>query len=143
MKFDEIVPMRLNKRMGTVSPKLYFLLMIICGQVESVVIRICKYLDMYNGKSTFSTCYQKLHVRSDVLERQSVQVTTTREIIKPFVQTKKGTPLWWRSYNKVKHTIPEGIEHATVKNTPPRIERATPATEPLQINPSQTPNRHT
>ena len=118
LKFDEVVPMRLNKEMTTVSPKLYFLLMTICGQVESVVIRICEDLGIiHKSKSAFFTCYQKLHENSDVVKRQSVQVAPTREIIKPFIHAKGDPPLWWTSYNKVKHTIPEGIEHATVENT--------------------------
>ena len=117
MEFDKIVPMRLNKEMSAVSPKLYFLLMTICGQIESVVIHICKDLNMYNDKGGFSACYKNLCEKSDVIEKQSVQIVTTREIIRPFGKTENGTPSWWASYNKVKHTIPEGIEHATVKNT--------------------------
>ena len=39
LEFDEIVPMRLNRNGDTVSPRLYFLLMTICGQVESITGR--------------------------------------------------------------------------------------------------------
>ena len=117
LEFDKVVPMRLNKEMDTVSPKLYFLLMTICGQIESIVIRICKDLDMYNDKGGFSACYKNLCDTSDVMAKQSVQIITTREIIRPFGKAENNTPSWWTSYNKVKHAIPEGIEHATVKNT--------------------------
>ena len=117
LEFDKIVPMNLNKEMSTVSPKLYFLLMAICGQIESLVIHICRDIDMYNDNDSFFTCYKNLWDKSDVIEKQSVQIITTREIIRPFGKTENGTPSWWASYNKVKHTIPEGLEHATVKNT--------------------------
>ena len=117
LEFDKIVPMRLNKKMNAVSPKLYFLLMSICGQIESVAINICKNLDMYDKDDKFAACYKKLCNESDVMESQSVQIVTTRCIIRPFTKTKNDTPSWWTSYNKVKHEIPSGIEHATVKNT--------------------------
>lgn len=117
LEFDKVVPMRFNPTMNVVSPKLYFLLMTICGQIESTVIHICKNLDMYKKNENFGTCYKKLLKESDIIERQSVEISATRQIIKPFVKTNTDTPSWWTSYNKVKHTIPKGIEHSTVKNT--------------------------
>ena len=117
LEFDKIVPIRFNPTMSAVSPKLYFLLMTICGQIESTVIHICKNLDMYKKNEKFVTCYGKLLEESDIIERQSVEIATTRQIIKPFIKTDNYVPSWWTSYNKVKHTIPKGIEHATVKNT--------------------------
>ena len=117
LEFDKIVPMKLNKEMNAVSPKLYFLLMAICGQIESIVIRICKDIDMYDGNGGLSVCYKNLWDKSDVMEKQSVQIITTRDIIRPFGKTENDIPPWWTLYNKVKHTIPEGIEYATVKNT--------------------------
>ena len=117
LEFDKIVPMRFNPTMNAVSPKLYFLLMTICGQIESIVIHICKDLGMYKKNEKFVACYKKLLEKSDIIEKQSVELAATRQIIKPFVKTNTGTPSWWTSYNKVKHTIPKGIEHATVENT--------------------------
>ena len=117
LEFDKIVPMRLNTNMMVVSPKLYFLLMTICGQIESLVACICKDLDMYKNGEKFAACYKKLLEKSNVIENQSVQIVTTRNIIKPFAKTKNDTPSWWTSYNKVKHTIPKGIEYATMENT--------------------------
>ena len=95
LEFDKVVPMRFNSAMNVVSPKLYFLLMTICGQIESTVIHICKNLDMYKKNENFGTCYKKLLKESDVIERQSVEIPATRQIIKPFVKTNTDTPSWW------------------------------------------------
>lgn len=117
LEFDEIVPMRLNKKGNTVSPKLYFLLMTICGQVESLTGRICKHFDIWAEKDMFGAHYKKLREESSAIEKQSVQVVMTREILCPFGETKTDTPSWWTSYNKIKHEIPEGLERATVRHT--------------------------
>ena len=117
LEFDEIVPMRLNKNRNVVSPKLYFLLMTICGQVESLMKSTCKKLDMYNPKDNFPKRYSKLCQGQNVMKKQSVQTVTTREIIKPFAKTGNNTPPWWNSYNQVKHEVPKGLKDATMKNT--------------------------
>ena len=117
LEFDEIVPMRLNRKGDTVSPKLYFLLMTICGQVESVTGRICKSLDIRAESDTFSALYKKLCEEFSTTKEQSVQTVMTREVIRPFGETENDTPSWWTSYNKVKHDIPKGIERATVRHT--------------------------
>lgn len=117
LEFDEIVPMRLNREGKTVSPKLYFLLMTICGQVESLTRRICQSLDIGKENDTFRAHYEKLHEEFSTIKELSVQTITTCEIIRPFEETENTVPLWWTSYNKVKHEIPKGIERATVRNT--------------------------
>ena len=117
LEFDEIVPMRLNKKGDTVSPKLYFLLMTICGQVESLTGCICKHCDIRVKKDMFSKRYKKLREKSSAIEKQSVQVVMTRETLCPFGETESDTPSWWTAYNKVKHKIPEGLERATVRHT--------------------------
>ena len=117
LEFDEIVPMRLNRKGDTVSPKLYFLLMTICGQVESVTGRICKSLNIRAEKDNFSSLYKKLCEEFSAIREQSVQIVMTHEAIHPFAKTKNDTPSWWTSYNKVKHDIPKGIERATARHT--------------------------
>lgn len=117
LEFDEIVPMRLNRKRDTVSPKLYFLLMTICGQVESVTGRICKCLEIHAGSNMFGALYKKLCEEFSAIKEQSVQIVMTRDVIRPFGETENDTPSWWTSYNKIKHNIPEGIERATVRHT--------------------------
>ncbi len=117
LEFDEIVPMRLNRKGDTVSPKLYFLLMTICGQVESITGHICKYFDIRADSDMFGPLYKKLCEKSSAIEKQSVQVVMTRDVLRPFGKTENDIPSWWTSYNKVKHDIPEGMERATVRHT--------------------------
>ena len=118
LEFDEIVPMRLNKEGNVVSPKLYFLLMAVCGQVESVTRHICKELGIPVKKNDgFSTLYNKLCGKFSLIKEQSVQIVMTRDVIRPFGETEKDIPSWWTSYNNVKHKIPEGMEHATARQT--------------------------
>ena len=73
LEFDEIVPMRLNRKGDTVSPKLYFLLMTICGQVESVTGCICKSLDIRAKCDKFGVLYKKLCEELGAINEQSVQ----------------------------------------------------------------------
>ena len=91
LEFDEIVPMRLNKEGNVVSPKLYFLLMAVCGQVESVTRHICKELGIPVKKNDgFGTLYNKLRGKFSLIKEQSVQIVMNPRCDPPLWRNGEG-----------------------------------------------------
>ena len=131
LEFDEIVPMITNQH-SINSPKLYFLLLTTCGQIESVMNKICENLyGISEEEFKFYKSYKKLN-ENKVLDHLSVKVMKTNCICRPFVDTsrpfsKPGSFFskprhkleinWWESYNDAKHKIPTGMKHGTISNT--------------------------
>ena len=135
LEFDEIVPMRLNRKGDTVSPKLYFLLMTICGQVESVTGLFCKSLDIRAECDKFGVLYKKLCEEFSAIKEQSVQTVMTREVIRPFGGNEKRYPVVVDviQQGKTRYSERHRTRHRTTHH--PRIGRAVPVVESLPINP--------
>jgi len=113
LEFDEIVPMRTNS-WNVNSPRLYFLLLTTCGQIEAISKKITKELRLYKKGDDFKQTFNKLNTNK-ILEIQSVELKFSGKTIKPFSNKHEGN-FWWLSHNKAKHELPEGMKYGNIKN---------------------------
>jgi len=113
LEFNEIVPFATNN-WNVNSPRLYFILLTTCGQIESVMERTCKILRMFNTNDDFPALHKKLN-SNGVLELQKVALIKTQMEISPFFKNYKDH-FWWISHNKAKHDLPSGLKQGTIKN---------------------------
>ncbi len=93
------------------APKLYFILLTTCGQIEAVCKQIHGILTGCH-KCSFSECRDHLN-ENDLLKNMSVLVLKTECVHQPFSDDDWK---WWCSYNKAKHELPEGIKMGTISN---------------------------
>lgn len=103
----------------TFSIQLAHLLFAASSEVEVVLKLLCERIDPENKKGGIEN-YRAI-ITSTFTELPHVNVYVSRyglELI-PWDQWKpenKGSPLWWRGYNKVKHKRDEYFHEATLKN---------------------------
>lgn len=113
LEFSEIVPFETNE-WSVNSPRLYFLLLTICGQVESLMKKICSEVKIEPEKEDFPNYYKILN-KDNVLGLQKLVLTQIDQPIKPFNEN-NPEHFWWISHNKAKHDLPGGILYGTIKN---------------------------
>jgi len=113
LEFNEIVPLETND-WSVNSPRLYFLLLTICGQVESLMKKICAEVKIKPEKEDFPNYYNLIN-KNNVLGTQKLVLIKTDQSLNPFNEN-DPEHFWWISHNKAKHELPEGILHGTIKN---------------------------
>jgi len=113
LEFNEVVPFETNE-WSVNSPKLYFILLTTCGQIESLMKKISNNLNIKLEKEDFPNYYEKINQKK-VLSKQTIVLIKTEKIIHPFFED-SSDHFWWISHNKAKHELPEGILHGTINN---------------------------
>ncbi|MCH7560062.1 MAG: hypothetical protein IIC67_01600 [Thaumarchaeota archaeon] len=113
LEFSEIVPFETNE-WSVNSPRLYFLLLTICGQVESLMKKICSEVKIKPEREDFPNYYDIIN-KDNLLGIQKLFLIKTEQSLNPFNEN-DSQHFWWISHNKAKHELPEGILHGTIKN---------------------------
>ncbi|GFN40005.1 MAG: conserved hypothetical protein [Marine Group I thaumarchaeote] len=113
LEFSEIVPFETND-WSVNSPRLYFLLLTICGQVESLMKKICDEVNIEPKIHGFPH-YYKIINKDKILGIQKIVLIKTNQSLNTFNEN-DPEHFWWISHNKAKHELPEGILYGTIKN---------------------------
>lgn len=113
LEFNEWVPFETND-WSVNSPRLYFLLLTTCGQIEALMKKICEELKILPEHENFAEYYITLN-HDRALYFQQVSVIRTNETIKPFNEN-DPKHFWWKNHNKAKHELPDGILYGNIKN---------------------------
>lgn len=117
IEVSHIIPIENNPK--TFSPRLYNLLLTTCGQIEGMMKLVCRNLNITVRQNTdFPTLYKKLN-RQGTLRNQAVFFIRNHKTITPFKfrsTRDRKVPLWWKNYNKSKHSLPEGFMQGNLTN---------------------------
>ena len=132
LQFERDVPLKYNKNLRTVSPKMHSILLNSCGQIESVTKRIYKKIYDKKPPNRFAECYKELS-ETGIMEPQSVFVPELKRSLYPFDISKplppddeskplppddeSKSPLWWKTYNHIKHDLLNKIQNADMAIT--------------------------
>jgi hypothetical protein len=118
IEVSHIIPIENNPK--TFSPRLYNILLTTCGQIEGMMKLICKNLSITGTQNAdFPKLYKKLN-RQGTLRNQAVFFIKNYKTITPFKfrsTRDRKVPLWWRNYNKSKHSLPDGFMQGNLTNT--------------------------
>ena len=101
----------------TYSIELAHLLLASASEVDVIAKEICHYLD--STKQAENICQYRKIIRQNlpIFEKESVYVPRFNLKLHPWTNWKRDkTPLWWRSYNNVKHNRNEHFSEANLKN---------------------------
>lgn len=106
-----------KKNFKTYSIELAHLLLASSSEVDVIAKGICGFLEPQSPAENINH-YQEIICRNlPEYVRESVYVPRFNLTLKPWSNWKAGkNPLWWRSYNKVKHERSEHFPEANLKN---------------------------
>ena len=113
IEFSETVPY-IDNSWYIHSPRLYSLLLTVCGQIESLMVKTCENFGFELKKKDFPECYNKLNQKG-VLGIQKVKLIKNDRVLKPFFDI-NPYHFWWLSHNVAKHNLPLGIQQGTIGN---------------------------
>ncbi len=113
IEFSETVPY-IDNSWYIHSPRLYSLLLAVCGQIESLMVKMCKNFDFELERGDFPECYRTLNQKG-VLGIQKVKLIKTNRVLKPFFDN-YPYHFWWLAHNEAKHNLPLGIQQGTIGN---------------------------
>ncbi|WP_160289395.1 hypothetical protein [Nitrosopumilus adriaticus] len=124
LQFSDIVPYVDNDWTLTKSPLLASILLGIGPQIEAMTKIIFNALGFTTEKNKpgFWDYYPELNQKrmftshSVILKNSAYQ---GYKILHPFNELGSNTDnvMWWEAYNKLKHSLPEGLEYGSLQNT--------------------------
>jgi hypothetical protein len=111
----QIIP--LGNHYNTYSPKLFGLLVDVCGQIEYFAEQLCNEYDLplENINEKFPKFFNALN-KNLVLEYQNVYVQPLKDTIKPFLTYSRNIPDWWYWYNESKEDYLSGVSVGNIGN---------------------------
>ena len=103
----------------TYSLEFAHLLFAAAAEVEVVAISLCHLFDQKSTASAFADCIAPLRKTFPQMWQERVFVPRTGLVLQPLAEwerRKNNKPLWWQSYNHVKHARHSAFEQATMKH---------------------------
>jgi len=104
---------------ATYSLEFAHLLFAAASEVEIVMVSLCGLFNQQSRASKFAHCVAPLRKQFPDMWKERVFVPRTGLVLQPWAEwnrAKNNTPIWWQSYNHVKHSRHTTFEEATMKN---------------------------
>lgn len=113
-RYVELVPA--NEK--TYSLEFAHLLFAASSEVETVMTLVCQLFDPDTTANNFRACTKLLRKEFPRMWEETVRLPRSGMVLQPWTEWKsnKGVPLWWRSYNHVKHERHSAFAEATMKS---------------------------
>jgi hypothetical protein len=93
---------------NTISPKFVSIILESCSLIESIFKII-----LGEGRFDFRKYSQKIEEELELDETISLLLTSPIQFIEPYKNWKNSSPIWWKTYNKLKHDRLNNLHLAT------------------------------